>query len=163
VLQAVLCLSTHRQRIIKECAIKQRTIKECIIKECVIEQSCVNPHIELVRKSRATEPRIIERLVAIKECAIEQSHIELLCKSRATEPRIIESFATERHTMSFFEPCLKLRTVLYLKSWAIIMCATLFSSKLRSNPCAKLDINLLCIELCIVMRIAVSFRYQEWS
>jgi hypothetical protein len=67
----------------------------------------------------------------MKECAIEQSHIELFCKSR-----IIESFATDRPTMSFFEPCLKLRFVLYLKSWAISMCATIFSSELRSNPCA---------------------------
>ena len=72
----------------------------------------------------------------MKECAIEQSHIELFRKSGATEPRIIESFATDRPTMSFFEPCLKLRFVLYLKSWAISMCATIFSSELRSNPCA---------------------------
>jgi hypothetical protein len=57
----------------------------------------------------------------------------------------------------------KQRTVLHLKLWAIRMCATLFFSKLRSNPCAKLDINLLYIELCIVMRIVVSLRYQEWS
>jgi hypothetical protein len=126
VLQAVLCLSTHGQRIIKQRIIKERAIKRRIVKQR-----------------------------AIKECAIKQLHIELFCKSRATEPRIIESFATERPTMSFFEP--------YLKSWAISMCATLFTSELRSNPCAKLDINLLYIELCIVMRIVVSLRYQEWS
>jgi hypothetical protein len=51
-------------------------------------------------------------------------------------------------SLSFFEPCFQLRTVLNLKSWAINMCATLSSSKLRSNPCAKLDIRLLYAESC---------------
>jgi hypothetical protein len=60
-------------------------------------------------------------------------------------------------SMSFFQPCFKLRTVLqfkpwapcfklravlYFKPWAIHMCATLFSSELRSIACSKLDIKL---------------------
>ncbi len=73
-----------KQRIIKECDIKQRIIKECAIKERIIKQCAI--------KQRAIKQR------AIKECAIEQLHIEQFRKSRATEPRIIESFATKRHT-----------------------------------------------------------------
>jgi hypothetical protein len=55
----------------EECAIRRLvTVKRMVAaKECAIEQYCASPHIEL------------------------------LCKPRASEPRISELFATKRHTM----------------------------------------------------------------